>query len=191
MSDDMEREDEDEAEDAVAGDEPEFTSDSFVVAMEEAPAPDLRLARFAAGAPEEWFVSAKNPRAKESKITDAGLGVEIDYGPAQRRGDKQKRSGAKGTMRQDPNAHFLAKCRYQITGFALPVRVKSGGDAALTRHDNANGGDNKGNLAVYEAILYAHDQGLRVLLEDYLDWVAGRPLDSQFDFDDLLVAPGR
>jgi len=174
-------------------------SSSFIVAIGEQPVPALKIAAFADGAPAEWFVQAKHPRGDEAKIRDAGVGVTIDYGPAQNRAQRRGKRVAegqaaapKGIMRQDPDAHFLAKCRYQITGFALPARkVGSDGSPTLTRFDIKDYGWNQGNIDVYEAVLYAPDQTFRNLLEDYLDWVAGRDLDTQYDFEALGNAQGQ
>lgn len=180
-----------ETEGAVVEEEFPVASSSFIVAIGEAPVPPLKLAAFGEGVPAEWYVQGKHPRGDEAKITDAGMGVTIDYGAAQNRSQRRGKRNVegqapKGILRQNADAHFLAKCQYQITGFSLPARpVGSGVEPTLTTMDKREGGWNKGNINVYEAILYSPDQTFRNLLEDYLDWVAGRPLETQYDFEAL------
>ena len=155
---------------------PGMASLSFVVAIGEEDVPPLRLSAF--GGDASWFVQGRHPRGDESKIRRAATGMSVVQSNSDE--DDEEREVK---VQVDPDAAFLGKCRFQITGFTLPTTV------GVKKFDYSRGG-NAQNNEVYEGILYARDQGFRKVLEEYLDWVAGRPHKAVHDFEALGNAPG-
>lgn len=170
----------------------DYDISDFVVVMDEVEAPRLQLSKLRPGLPDDWFVQAKHPRGNEQKITDQGSRTELDYSDVKKkRTNGDGGGGVKGQVHFNPGAYFLAKCRYQIMDFALPLVPKGKTAQVLMRYDSANGGANKSNQEVYEAILYSPKQGLREMIEDYLDAVAGREAGADYEWDALGNAPGQ
>lgn len=158
---------------------PGMASLSFVVAIEEEPVPPLRLSAF--GGEASWFVQAKHPKGDEGKIRRSATGMSV----VQSKDDADEDEGREVKVQVDPDAAFLGKCLYGITEFTLPTN-----EGRTRSFDHSKGGNAK-NREVYEAILYARDQGFRKVLEEYLDWVAGRSYKAVHDFEALGNAPGQ
>jgi hypothetical protein len=178
-----------EAADVEDEQEPEEPALSLTLVMEDEPAPRLELHKFAPDYPEGYFIRAKAP-ASEAAITGEARRITIeDFAPqnraARRKGRKVVASDGQQAMvvQLDEDKLFLAKCFHQITDFSL-VAAKG----QHLRFDNAKGGRNQDNEAVYRAFMKPKNKDLRWLVEAYLDWVAGR--DEAGDLDEQFEALG-
>jgi hypothetical protein len=157
------------AEDAVA-EEKTRAKQSLLLVMGDVAVPPLVLHEFDEEYPEGYFVQAKVPDS-EAKITKSAR--EMRYVPVGGGGNRAQRRGKQATDMEgiaswDEELYFLNKCREQITEFRLMgVDPKTGATMTVV-FNPAN------NEAVYKRWLHPKNRNFRELLEDYLDWVAGR-----------------
>jgi hypothetical protein len=172
-------------------------SSSFMLAIGDMPVPPLQISLFAHGYPEWAFVQARVPLEDEDTIRNAGSHIDAS-GLAQEMGNREQRraAGKRGgrtddmglKVTQTVDKWFLAKCRYQVTGFKL-LGTNPDGTERIVEFDAAKSGNNEANRAMFRNFLRPQSLEFRRLVENYLDWVAGRTDEFAEDFAKLGNAP--
>jgi hypothetical protein len=169
----------DETAEAVA---PTEVVPSLMLVMGDVAVPPLELNRFDAAYPAGYFVQAQVPPS-ETKVRRGARSMRVEEVKSVGGGNRaQRRHKQTPEMVQvvdwDEDAFFLNKCREQITGFRLLGVDPKTGAQAVVLFNPANNED------VYRRWLHPKNANFRDLLEEYLDWVAGRDdgeLDAQFE----------
>ena len=159
--------------------------DDFVLSLEDEPQV-LRIHDFAPRNDPKYFISARHPGLNEDKVLRAGGGwVTPINRQAQRTQEVEQR------LEQTPGAAFLAKCRYQIEDFLLPM----GPGKPDVGFDPSKGGWGERNQEVYRSILKQTGKGGRLglleIVEGFLDFVAGRETMLAETYADLFPVPGK
>jgi hypothetical protein len=144
--------------------------------------------------PRRYYVRARDPGLKEDDITQAGVNFRYDQ---VRKSKLHKGRGEPATQMGSTVVHgdpapvrqFLAKCRFQVLDFCLPILNKQRERVDLT-FNPANRGENLDNDNFYLHLYPVKE--LREEIEGFLDWIAGREGPAAEDFAELKNAqPGR
>jgi hypothetical protein len=156
---------------------PAEVTPSLMLVLGEATVPALVLHKFDAAYPDGYFIQAQVP-ASEAKIRQSGREIRFENVVVKGGNRAQRRAGGKTEARQlvqwDEDEFFLAKCEAQITKFRLLGKdAKTGQQTEVVFNPT-------GNDDVYRRWLHPKNKNFRELLEQYLDWVAGRD-DGEFD----------
>jgi hypothetical protein len=157
---------------------PVAPSASLRIAIGDVDAPRLELSVLDDAFPAGYWVEAKEPKS-ESVVRRGVNPVRLEQTPtnrAQRRhgGQADDASGQRASAELDLDVWFVNKCREQITAFHLPG-VDKAGNAVDIEFDAR---DKSANETLYRRWSKPRNLRFRVLLEDYLDWVAGRDIEG-------------
>lgn len=162
-------------------------SPSLMMIMGDVEAPALRLVEFdenygkdangenVLGDPRQYFVQAKVPASEDAVRKGArSISFAESAGEARNRRERRKGGGTTSVSQQiewSEETYFLNKCEHQITDFLLlGMDVKTKQVKAVSFHDLTK--DQR--RETYRGWLRPQNRNFRGLLEDYLDWVAGR-----------------
>lgn len=146
------------------------------------------------------YVRAKPTLLEEDDIAQAAFALQWEQKamPANRQERRQARkkgiSGEEALQMKaslSPGYAFVAKCIAQITDYQLPVREAGREDVQYRTYNGRNNGDNEANKEIYKNLLQPGAEAFRDLIEQFLDYVAGRGTEAQEDFEAFLAEQPR
>lgn len=147
------------------------------------------------GFDRSFYITARPTLLDEDKISQEAVVLKWEQAApvAQNRAQRRHGGGEAAAPMQmqaavSPNRAFVAKCAAQITDFRFPVIEQGERTPTIRKYNEANGGDNAANREIYETFLARGMEELRDLIEQFLDFVAGRGTDAQADFEAFLAA---
>lgn len=152
------------------------------------------------------YVRARPTLLEEDDIAQAAMSVRWEQKAVaggnrkarRARGDrskKQEQPTEAETLRMQaaisPGSAFVAKCLAQITDYRFPVVERGSSKPTMREFNDRNRGDNDDNREIYENLLQPGAEPYRELIEQFLDYVAGRGTEAQEEFEAFLVAQPR
>lgn len=152
------------------------------------------------------YVRARPTLLEEDDIAQAAFAVQWDQkaaGPGNRkarrargeRGKQQSQPEEVETLHMkaaiSPGGAFVAKCLAQITDYRIPVLEKGSSRPTFRTYSDRNRGDNDDNREIYEFLLQPGAESYRELIEQFLDYVAGRGTEAQEEFEAFLAEQPR
>jgi hypothetical protein len=156
---------------------------SLLMVMGDAAVPTLDLHLFDEAYPVGYYVQGKVP-VSEAKVRSGARSIRVEEMKREGGGNRaERRHRQSPEMAQvvswDEDEFFLNKCREQIEGFRLVGVNAQTGEQTVVQFAT----DKAANEVVYRRWLHPKNRNFRELLEDYLDWIAGRgdeELEAQF-----------
>lgn len=152
------------------------------------------------------YLRARPTLLEEDDIAQAAMAVQWEQKPvpsgsrkARRargeRGKKQEQPEEVETLKMQaaisPGSAFVAKCLVQITDYRFPVVERGASKPTFRTYNDRNHGDNDDNREIYEHLLQPGAHAFRELIEQFLDYVAGRGTEAQQEFEAFLVEQPR
>lgn len=152
------------------------------------------------------YLRARPTLLEEDDIAQAALSVRWDQKPVQAGNRKARRArGERGKKKGEPEepevlkmqaaispgGAFVAKCLAQVTDYRIPVLEKGASKPTCRAYNDRNHGDNDENREIYEYLLQPGAESYRDLIEQFLDYVAGRGNEAQAEFEAFLAEQPR
>lgn len=152
------------------------------------------------------YVRARPTLLEEDDIAQAALSVRWDQKPVPAGNRKARRArGERGKQQSQPEdtetlkmqaaispgGAFVAKCLAQVTDYRFPVLERKASKPTYRTYNDRNRGDNEDNREIYEHLLQPGAESFRELIEQFLDYVAGRGTEAQEEFEAFLAEQPR
>lgn len=154
----------------------------------------------------EVYVRARPTLLEEDDIAQAAMAVRWEQKPTPAGSRKARRARGERGKKQDqpeevetlkmqaaisPGSAFVAKCLAQITDYRIPVLEKGASRSTFRTYNDRNRGDNDDNREIYEFLLQPGADSFREMIEQFLDYVAGRGTEAQEEFEAFLAEQPR
>ena len=178
--------------------EPAEVSPAYMIVLDQREE-TLRFPQF--NYDRSFYVRARPTLLEEDRVAQEALSLRWEQAaPAggnrsQRRAQGQRGKQTPGTDEPllmqaaiSPNRAFVAKCVAQVTDFRLPILERGATQPTVRTFNERREGDNESNREIYEYLLQRGATPFRQLIEQFLDFVAGRETDAQADFEAFLAA---
>ena len=179
----------------AATDEPTEVNPAYMIVLDQREE-TLRFPQF--NYDRSFYVRARPTLLEEDRVAQEALSLRWEQAAPADGNRSQRGQRGKQTPGSDepllmqaaisPNRAFVAKCVAQITDFRLPLLERGATQPTVRTFNDRRGGDNESNREIYEYLLQRGASPFRGLIEQFLDFVAGRETDAQADFEAFLAA---